>query len=85
MLDPHFRTLIAPYGTNLLHVDDAYVRQLDALDVDIIAYQDEVGVRKSTPEQTGGYFAAHTTAPVAVRCGRTWKCFPLRARFTARR
>lgn len=57
-LDPHFRTLIAPYGTNLLHADDAYVRQLDALDVDIIAYQDEVGVQKSAPEQTGEYFAA---------------------------
>ena len=52
-LDPHFRTLIAPYGTNLLHADDAYVRQLDALDVDIIAYQDEVGVQKSAPERSG--------------------------------
>ena len=57
-LDPHFCTLIAPYGTNLLHADDAYVRQLDTLDVDIIAYQDEVGVRKSSLEQTGDYFAA---------------------------
>ena len=34
------------------------MRQLDALDVDIIAYQDEVGVQKSAPEQTGEYFAA---------------------------
>ena len=57
-LAPHFRTLSAPYGTNLLHADDAYVRQLDALDVDIIAYQDEVGVQKSTPNQTGAYYAA---------------------------
>jgi len=28
------------------------------LDCDIIAYQDEVGVRKSTPEQTPAYFEA---------------------------
>lgn len=57
-LDAHFRTLIAPYGTNMLCADDNFVRQLDSLDVDIIAYQDEVGVQKSTPQQTGAYYAA---------------------------
>lgn len=57
-LDSRFRTLIAPYGTNMLHADDNYVRQLDMLDVDMIAYQDEVGVKKSTPEQTGAFYSA---------------------------
>ena len=57
-LDSRFKMLIAPYGTNMLCADDHYVRQLDALDVDIIAYQDEVGVQKSTTEQTGAYYAA---------------------------
>ena len=57
-LDSRFRMLIAPYGTNMLVADDNYVRQLDALDVDMIAYQDEVGVHKSTPDQTGAYYAA---------------------------
>ena len=57
-LDPRLKTLIAPFGTNILSADDEYVRQLDSLDVDIVAYQDEVGVRKSTPDQTGAYYAA---------------------------
>ena len=57
-LNSRFRTLIAPYGTNMLRADDEFVRQLDALDVDIIAYQDEVGVKKSTADQTGAYYAA---------------------------
>lgn len=28
------------------------------MDVDFVAYQDEVGVRKSSPEETGAYFKA---------------------------
>ena len=50
--------LIAPYGTNILKADDAYVKQLERLDADIVAYQDEIGVRKSKPEQTGAYYEA---------------------------
>ena len=45
-LTPHARILIAPYGTHLAVPDEKYVRQWAALDVDIIAYQNEVGVRK---------------------------------------
>jgi hypothetical protein len=48
--------LIAPYGTRFAVPDDKYVRQLAALDVDIIAYQDEVGVRKSWVEETSAYY-----------------------------
>ena len=63
---PHTKTLIAPYGTNILVADEEYVEQLKQLDVDIIAYQDEIGVRKSTPDQTGAYYkalrAAHDAA-----------------------
>lgn len=55
-LNKNLRTLIAPYGTNQITPDDAYVAQLEGLDVDFMAYQDEVGVRKSTPDQTGAYF-----------------------------
>ncbi len=57
-LIPGKKILIAPYGTNLLHADDTYVRQLDELHVDFIAYQDEVGVRKSTTRQTPEFYAA---------------------------
>jgi hypothetical protein len=42
-LMPKAKTLIAPYGTNRAVCDDRFVRQLEQLDVDIIAYQDEVG------------------------------------------
>ncbi|MBQ0108777.1 MAG: DUF4434 domain-containing protein [Clostridiales bacterium] len=57
-LDKNLKMLIAPYGTNHLIADDKYVAQLESLDCDIIAYQDEVGVRKSVPEETGAYYEA---------------------------
>lgn len=57
-IDKNMKVLIAPYGTNILKADDEYVRQLAGLDVDIIAYQDEIGVQKSTPDQTGAYYKA---------------------------
>lgn len=56
--DPSLQVLIAPYGTNMLKADDLFVKQLERLDCDIIAYQDEVGVRKSTPLETPAYFEA---------------------------
>ena len=56
--DPSLQVLIAPYGTNMLKADDRFVCQLEKLDCDIIAYQDEVGVRKSTPHETPAYYEA---------------------------
>lgn len=55
-LTPQAKVLIAPYGTRNVVPDDVLTRQLDGLDVDIIAYQDEVGVLKSTAEETPRYF-----------------------------
>lgn len=55
-LTPKARILIAPYGTRVAVPDDKYVRQLESLDVDIIAYQDEVGVGKSKVEETSALF-----------------------------
>lgn len=55
-LMPHARTLIAPYGTRIAIPDDKYVRQLESLDVDVIAYQDEIGVRKSTVEEIPAFY-----------------------------
>jgi len=57
-LKPGMKTMIAPYGTNMLVADDAYVKQLETMDVDIVAYQDEIGVRKSLTTQTGAYYEA---------------------------
>jgi len=55
-LTPHALTMVAPYGTQYVTRNDDYVRQLEQLDVDIIAYQDEVGVRKIKVGETGKYF-----------------------------
>jgi len=53
---PQAKIMIAPFGTRVAAADDEYVRQLDAMDVDIIAYQDEVGVRKSKVTETSTFF-----------------------------
>ncbi len=50
------KVLIAPYGTNSLKADDTFVGNLEKLDCDIIAYQDEIGVRKSKPCETGAFY-----------------------------
>ncbi len=55
-LDAEKPILIAPYGTNKIVPDDTFVRQLEGMDVDYIAYQDEVGVQKSRPEDTADYY-----------------------------
>jgi len=55
-LKPAAPIMIAPYGTRNAIPDDAYVRQLDAMDVDIVAYQDEVGVRKSKATETAALY-----------------------------
>jgi len=57
-LNKDLKMLIAPYGTCLLKADDHFVSQLEVMDVDFIAYQDEVGVRKATPESAEGTYAA---------------------------
>lgn len=55
-LNPDFKMLIAPYGTKDCVHDDEFVRRLETIDCDFIAYQDEVGVEKSTPDQTKRYY-----------------------------
>ena len=55
-LTPDKKTLIAPYGTNLVCAGNRYIRTLAELDVDFIAYQDEVGVRKTKVDRTARLF-----------------------------
>ncbi len=66
-LTPSTKTLIAPYGTRVAVPDDFFVGQLEAMDVDIIAYQDEVGVQKSTSDETPAFYEglrkAHDRVP----------------------
>jgi hypothetical protein len=66
-ITPRARTLTAPYGTYRAVCDDAFVRQLEEIDVDIIAYQDEVGCYRMTPSESAAAFAklrqAHDRVP----------------------
>lgn len=67
-----FKTLIGPYGTKDIQADDRYVRDLERLDIDFIAYQDEVGVEKSTPDQTAAYYEALKKAHDKAARARLW-------------
>lgn len=71
-LDPSKKILVAPYGTNKIRTDDVFVEQLRQLDVDYVAYQDEVGVQKSAPEETGTYYAALRQAHDRAGKSRLW-------------
>ena len=55
-LTPDKKTLIAPYGTNLALTNGRFISTLANLDVDFIAYQDEVGVKKTKAERTQRIF-----------------------------
>lgn len=61
-LNPNNKTLIAPYGTNLVKADAGYMKQLERMAVDYIAYQDEVGVKKTRIENSAGHFEKLKTA-----------------------
>ena len=56
LLTPEKKTLIAPFGTNLALTNNSYVKCLMSLDVDFIAYQDEVGVKKTPVGRTEKIF-----------------------------
>ncbi len=70
--NPEYKTIIAPYGTNMTVPDEKYVEQLSRMDVDYIAYQDEVGVEKSTVEQTGAYYKALKEAHDKAGRAKLW-------------
>ncbi len=55
-LTPEKKTLIAPYGTNLVYANERFIRSLAELDVDFVAYQDEVGVKKTKVDRTARLF-----------------------------
>jgi len=71
-LTPHAQVMIAPYGTRVAVPDDEYVRQLDAMDVDIVAYQDEVGVRKSKVTETSAFYEGLRRAHDKSRKAAIW-------------
>lgn len=71
-LTPHSVNLIAPYGTKSIRLDDNYVRQLEKLDVDIIAYQDEIGVKKTKVGYAGKYYEGLYKAHAKAGRARLW-------------
>lgn len=71
-LKPTAPIMIAPYGTRTAKPDDEYVRQLDAMDVDIVAYQDEVGVRKSKVTETAAFYAGLRKAHDRAQKAKIW-------------
>jgi hypothetical protein len=64
--------MIAPYGSRIAKPDEEYVRQLDAMDVNIVAYQDEVGVRKSKVTETAGFYEGLRKAHDRVQKAQIW-------------
>jgi len=71
-LTPNSVNLIAPYGTKSVRADDQYVRQLEKLDIDIIAYQDEIGVKKTKVGTAGKYYEALSKAHTKAGRSRIW-------------
>jgi len=55
-LTPRAKTLIAPYGTRKVKADDIFIKQLEQLNVDYIAYQDEIGVEKTRVEESASFY-----------------------------
>jgi len=55
-LTPNALTMVAPYGTQYIKLNDQYIKQLEQLDIHIIAYQDEIGVQKIKPGEAGKHF-----------------------------
>lgn len=71
-LTPEKKTLIAPYGTHQATDDNRFVRQLEDLDVDIIAYQDEVGVGRVRPHELEHIFAVLRQAHDRAQRAALW-------------
>ncbi|MGB7549411.1 MAG: DUF4434 domain-containing protein [Terracidiphilus sp.] len=71
-LKPQAQIMIAPYGTRIAIPDDEYVRQLDAMDVDVVAYQDEVGVRKSKVTETSAFYQGLRKAHDRAQKAQIW-------------
>ena len=71
-LNPKNKTMIAPYGTRLTQPDDLYAKQLERMDLDIIAYQDEVGVQKTTVDQEAAYFEGLFNAHQKAGRAKIW-------------
>ena len=71
-LNPNLKTIIAPYGTRQIKTDEKFVNQLKSLDVDFVAYQDEVGVKKTTSEFTPEFYKRLKKAHDLANKSKLW-------------
>ena len=71
-LTPDKKTLIAPFGTNLVYTNKKFIDTLANLDVDFVAYQDEVGVRKTPVDRTKRLFEKLKTAHDKAGRSKLW-------------
>ena len=71
-ITPYKKTLIAPFGTNLVYANKKFIDTLANLDVDYIAYQDEVGVRKTPVDRTKRLFEKLKTAHDKAGRSKLW-------------
>ena len=71
-ITPDKKTLIAPYGTNLTLTNSKYIDALASLDVDFIAYQDEIGVKKTRVWQSERIFERLKKAHDKARRAALW-------------
>jgi hypothetical protein len=71
-LMPKSVNLIASYGTKSVRADGEYVRKLEKLDIDIIAYQDEVGVKKTRAGYASKYFETLCLAHKKAGRAKIW-------------
>lgn len=69
---PNCVNLIAPYYIQVAKNDDKFVKQLEKMNIDIIAYQDGVGVNHTKLEDTARYFETLYNAHQRACRSRLW-------------
>lgn len=72
LLTPASVNLIAPYNIKAEKSDDGYVRQLERLNIEVIAYQDGVGVNSTKLGEPAKYFEHLYEAHQKAARARIW-------------
>ncbi|MCI1778816.1 MAG: DUF4434 domain-containing protein [Bacteroidales bacterium] len=71
-LTPECVNIIAPYNIKAEKCDDHFVKQLERMNIEIIAYQDGVGVNATRLGEAGRYFEALYNAHQKASRSRIW-------------
>jgi hypothetical protein len=71
-LNPNCVNLIAPYNIKAEKADDNYVRQLERMNIEIVAYQDGVGVNSTKLGEPARYFESLYKAHQKAARSRIW-------------